>query len=115
MSERSTRAWTHEEFRKACAEGAVRVDIDPVRAARFVSARLLLPLVAMPVLGIGIALALLGWVKTGLATIAIGIVVPRLIKRGAARFVAHQALVDEALYRDAVREEVLRITPVARA
>lgn len=106
---------THSEFRQAYAAGQVRLEIDPKLAARFVSGRLLLPLFMMPVLGIGVGLALLGWVITGLAIIAAGIIVPRLIKRGAPHFVLTQALADERFYNDAVNEGALRVTPAADA
>ena len=99
---------THAEFRDAYASGRVRLEIDPALAARFVSGRLLLPLFMLPVLGIGVGIALLGWVITGLALIAAGIIVPRLIKRGAPHFILTQALADERFYDDAVREGVLR-------
>ncbi len=75
---------THSEFVRAYARGEIRVEIDPHGAGRFLSARLLLPFVAMPVLGGGVALALIGWIYTGLAVIALGVIVPRLIKRHAA-------------------------------
>lgn len=99
----------HAEFREAYAEGRARIEIDPALAARFVSGRLLLPLFAMPVLGIGVGLALVGWFVTGFVVIAAGILVPRLIKRGAPRFVLTQALSDERFYLDAVSEGVLRV------
>ena len=99
----------YDTFKAAHAANRIVVEIDPVRAARFVSARMLLPLVALPVLGIGVALALIGWIKTGLAVLAVGIIVPRLVKRGAVRFVLHEALRDRGFYMDAVREDVLRI------
>lgn len=100
---------THAQFKAAYAAGRVSVEIDPVAAARFVSARLLLPLFMLPLLGIGVGLALLGWIVTGLSIIALGIIVPRLIKRGAAHFVLAHALTDEQLYRDAVNEKILRL------
>jgi hypothetical protein len=48
---------THAEFVAAYREGRVRVGIQRKTAARFVSARVLLPLVLLPVLGLGDALA----------------------------------------------------------
>lgn len=99
---------THAEFREAYAAGRLHSEIDPALAARFVSGRLLLPLFAMPVLGIGVGLALIGWIVTGFIVIAAGIVVPRFIKRGAPRFVLTQALSDERFYLDAVNAGVLR-------
>jgi len=56
--------------RQAKGLGAIRIDIDRRVAARFVSRRLLLPLVMLAVLGAGTALALSGWVWSGLAIIA---------------------------------------------
>ena len=87
---------THAEFVAAYQRGEIRVEIDPRGAARFVSARLLLPFVALPVLGMGVALALIGWIYTGLSIIAIGFVAPRLIKRGAPSFILPHALQDAA-------------------
>lgn len=103
---------THAEFAAAYRSGTIRVDIDRAQAARYLSNRLLLPLVAMPVLGIGVALALTGWIWSGLAVIALAIVATRLIKRSAPHFVLTQALQDERFYRDAMQAGLLRITAV---
>jgi len=103
---------THSEFTAAYARGEVKVEVEPVAAARFLSARLMLPFLQMPVLGIGVALALVGWFFTGLGIIAAGIVVPRLIKRSAPHFVFQQALQDLAVYDEVTRAGLLRVTPV---
>ncbi len=98
---------THAEFVAAYAQGEVIVHFDPKAAAKFLSARLLLPLFMMPVLGIGVALALTGWVWSGLTVIALGIIVPRLIKRGAAHFLLQQSLSDAGLYQELLRNGVM--------
>jgi len=103
---------THEEFTDAYSRGAIKVEIEPQGAARFLSARLLLPFVQMPVLGIGVALALVGWIYTGLAVVAFGIVAPRLIKRSAPHFILTQALGDAKVYEEVTKTGVLRTTPV---
>ncbi|MBI3045549.1 MAG: hypothetical protein HYY78_22305 [Betaproteobacteria bacterium] len=103
---------THAEFAASYARGEVKVEIDPREAARFLSARLLLPFVTLPVLGIGVALALVGWLFTGLGIIAFGIVAPRLIKRYASHFVFQQALRDPAVYDEVTRAGLLRVTSV---
>lgn len=100
---------THGEFVAAYRSGTISVNFDPVAAARFLSARLLLPLFMLPVLGIGVALALTGWIWTGLIVIALGIIVPRLIKRGAPHFLLQQVLGDEDLYRDVLRAGVMHV------
>ena len=104
---------THAEFVRAYGEGTIRVDIDRKAAARFVSGRLLLPLVMLPVLGIGTALALSGWVWSGLAIIGLATLAPMLIKRGAPHFVMTQAVEDEKFYADAVAAGVFTVEIVA--
>ena len=106
---------THAEFVGAYARGAIRVEIDPQGAGRFLSARLLLPFVALPVLGSGVALALIGWIYSGLAVIALGVIVPRLIKRHAARFLLQDALQDERVYGELTRQSIMRVTPADAA
>jgi len=90
----------HNEFVAAYHSGRITVNFEPKSAARFLSARMLLPLMMLPVLGIGVALALIGWLWTGLAVIALGIIVPRLIKRSAPHFLLTHALQDAALYEE---------------
>ena len=100
---------THDEFVAAYTNGAVRVTIDPVAAAKYVSARLLLPFVMMPVIGIGIALVLVGWLVTGFLVIGLGMIVPRLIKRSAPNFVLMQSLQDETVYNEVRAAGILQI------
>jgi hypothetical protein len=99
----------HDAFVAAYRAGAIRVDIDRAAAARFLSARLLLPFMMLPVLGIGVALALIGWVWTGLILIAVGTLAPILIKRSAPHFVMTQALEDPKFYDDAAASGLLRL------
>ena len=102
---------THGEFVAAYRRGEVKVDIEPKAAASFLSARLLLPFIALPVLGAGVALALIGWIYTGLAIIAVGFIGPRLIKHSAPRFILAQALQDAVLYEEFARSGLLKVTP----
>lgn len=102
----------HDEFTAAYSRDEIKVELDPHSASRYLSSRLLLPFVMMPVLGVGVALALIGWLFTGLAIVALGIVVPRLIKRSAPHFVFQQALKDPAIYEEVTRTGLLRVTAV---
>jgi hypothetical protein len=100
---------THAEFVTAYTRGEIKVEIDPKAAARFLSARLLLPFVFLPVLGAGVALALVGWIYTGLAVIAFAVIVPRLIKRTARHFLLQHALDDKPLYEELMQRKVFRV------
>lgn len=100
---------THAEFIDAHRNGSLRVAFDPHGAARFLSSRLLLPLMMMPLIGVGIALALSGWVWTGLSVIALGIILPRLIKRSAPQFLLMRALQDEKLYLELMQAGIINI------
>lgn len=102
---------THDEFVAAYRSGRVTVNVNAPAAARLLSAKLMLPLFMLPVLGAGVALALLGWIWSGLAVIALGVIVPRLIKRGAPHFLLTQALIDPALYDEVCRAGVMQIAP----
>ncbi len=102
----------HNRFVAAYEARAIRVEIDPTAAARYLSNRLLLPLFMLPLLGAGVGIALMGWIWSGLALIAAGIVLPRLIKRSAPHFILTQALQDRAFYDDAATSGLLRVVPV---
>lgn len=100
---------THAEFVAAYRSRSIRVDIDRAAAARHLSARLLLPFVMLPVLGVGVALALTGWVWSGFAIIGAGTIVPMIIKRSAPHFVLTHALEDEQFYKEVVESGLLEI------
>ena len=100
---------TYAEFITAYRGGRVTVEFDRVRAGQFLSARLLLPVMMLPLLGAGVGLALIGWLWSGLLVIALGIIAPRLIKRSAPRFLLTQMLGDEKLYADVQRASIMRI------
>ncbi len=100
---------THAEFVAAYREKRITVQLDPLLAGKFLSARLLLPLFMLPVLGAGVALALLGYVWAGLAVIALAIVAPRLLKRSAPYFLLTQALEDETVFNDLVRAGIVNV------
>lgn len=104
-------AMTREEFTRAYAAGQVHVQIDPKRAARYVSQRLWLPLVRLPILGSGLALVLIRHWWIGLALFLFGLALPWLVKRTAPNFVLTQTFQDDDTYRDAVQREIIRITP----
>jgi hypothetical protein len=100
---------THGEFVARCRAGTLRVHVDPALAARHVGSRLLLPLVRLPLLGAGVALALLGWIWSGLAVIATATLLPWLVARTAPQLVLDEALGNPVRYRELLDSGVLRI------
>ena len=104
---------THAEFVAAYREGDITVTIERGAAGKFMDRRLLLPLVRLPVLGLGVALALVGWVWTGFLVFGIALLMPIVVKRTAPNFVMTQALQDEKFYKDALAAGVIELTAPA--
>jgi hypothetical protein len=100
---------THEEFVAAYQRGRLRVHIDREAAARFVSGRAMLPLVLLPVLGLGVALALVGYTFWGIAIFLAALVLRFLVKRSSDGFLLWRALHDAEFYRQVLAARVLTI------
>jgi hypothetical protein len=98
---------THTEFVAACRTGTLPLQIDRTLAARYVSARLLLPLVRLPLLGAGVAMAMLGWLAGGLAALALAAALPWLVARAAPRMVLDEALENETRFQEFLDSGIL--------
>jgi hypothetical protein len=101
---------THDEFRTAFARGQIRVHIDAQRGYRYLSARLLLPLVMLAVIGIGTATVIAVHWFLGLLLVIAGFILPRLFKATAASFLLTQAVSDPQVYGDLVELKILYTT-----
>jgi hypothetical protein len=99
----------HEEFVAAYQAGRVRVKIDRDAAARFVSGRAMLSLVLLPVLGLGVALALVGYVIAGVAVFLSALALRYVVRRSSDGFLLWRALRDAEFYRQVLAAQVLRI------
>jgi hypothetical protein len=102
----------HEEFRAGLPAGRVRVVVNPKLARRYVSQRLLLLVVLMPVIGIGIALALTGRTWTGALLVAGGVALNRIVMWQAPRILLQMATRDPAVYDFATQNGVLEVRRV---
>ena len=100
---------THAEFVAAYQAGRAKVSIDRDAAKRFVAGRGLLPLMLLPVLGISVAIALIGHFILGAIIFVLALGLRYLVRASAQGFVLQRALHDERFYRDAVTARVLRI------
>ena len=85
-----------EEFRAGLPAGRLRVVVDPKLARRYVSQRLLLVVVLMPLIGIGVALALVGARWTGGLMVAAGVLLHRALMWQAGPILLHMAARDPA-------------------
>ena len=99
---------THAEFIDAYREGRLKVKVDKSAAARMVSARLMLPLVLLPVMGLGVALALVGYFVIGALVFLAALGLRYAVRRSAPGFVLQRALADERFYAEAIASGLLK-------
>lgn len=99
---------THAEFVDAYRQGRLKVEVDRPAAARMVSARLMLPLVLLPLMGLGVALALLGYFVIGALVFVAALSLRHAVRRSAPGFVLQRALADEQFYAEAVASRLLK-------
>ena len=99
---------THAEFVDAYRERRLKVQVDKSAAARMVSARLMLPLVLLPVMGLGVALALVGYFVIGALVFLAALGLRYAVRRSAPGFVLQRALADERFYAEAIASGLLK-------
>jgi hypothetical protein len=99
----------HAEFVAAYRAGRARVTIDRAGAARFVSARMLLPLVLLPAFGVAVALALLGHLVGGALLFVSTLVLRQAVRASGRGYVLSRALADAEFYRAACAAGILRV------
>lgn len=100
---------THPEFVAAYEAGRIRVSVDRDAAARFVAGRAMLPLVLLPVLGLGVALAIVGYFITGAVIFVAALLLRTLVRRSSHGFLMWRALNHADFYRQVTAAQVLRI------
>jgi hypothetical protein len=100
---------THSEFVAAYHAGRIRVSVDRAAAARFISGRAMLPLVLLPVLGLGVALAIVGYFVAGAVVLVIALLLRFLVKRSSEGFLLWRALHDAEFYREVRAAQVLTV------
>lgn len=100
---------THEEFIAAYRSGTIRVRVDRQRAAKLVSARLMLPFVLLPLLGLAVALALTGRLFAGIALFLLVLAFRYGIRASSQGFVLSRALQNPTFYEEVVGAGVLSV------
>lgn len=100
---------THQEFVDAYRAGRIRVQVNRQAAARFVAGRAMLPLVLLPIMGLGVALAIVGHYIVGGAIFIAALLLRFLVRRSSDGFLVYRALRDPEFYREAYTAQVLRV------
>lgn len=100
---------THEEFVAAYEAGRIRVSVNRDAASRFVAGRALLPLVLLPVLGLGVGLALAGYIIAGTLVFLAALLVRFFVRRSSGGFIVWRALRDAEFYRLARAAQLLAV------
>lgn len=99
----------HQEFSAGLPAGRFRVIVDPRQARRYIARRLLLVVVVMPLIGVGIALALQGATWAGAALVAAGVVLNRVVMWQAPKLVLQMALRDPAVYAFVTQNGIMEV------
>lgn len=100
---------THAEFVAAYEAGRIRVSVNRDAASRFVARHAMLPLVLLPVLGLGVALALVGYIVTGTLIFLGALLLRFIVRRSSGDFIVWRALQNAEFYRQVTAAKVLSI------
>lgn len=102
-------AITHEAFVAGYRSGDVVLHVDRKAAARFVSGRMLLPFILLPLFGLAVGVALAGMFIAGVALFLFGFLFRWFVRSSSHGFVLTQSLYSAAFYRDALAAGVIRL------
>jgi hypothetical protein len=100
---------THAEFVAAYEAGRIRISVNRDAASRFVARHAMLPLVLLPVLGLGVALALVGYIVTGTLIFLGALLLRFIVRRSSGGFIVWRALQNAEFYRQVTAAKVLSI------
>ena len=100
---------THQEFCAGLPAGRFSLIVNPEKAQKYIRHRLFIVGIALPVIGLGTALSWSGYTWAGSPLIAIGFLLPRVVKSHAPKILLHLALREARTYRDALEFEILEI------
>ena len=99
---------THDEFVAAYRDGKVTVQVDAKAAAQLVARRMMLPLFLLPALGLGVALALTGYLVTGFVVFVAALVFRYFVRATSRGFILKQSLEDRAFFEYVTAAGILK-------
>jgi hypothetical protein len=100
---------SHEEFRAGMPAGRFRLVVDPKLARRWVSQRLLLVVLVLPIVGVGIALVLMRQTWPGALLVAAGVLLNRVVMWQAPKILLHFALQDAKAYASVTQGGIMEV------
>jgi hypothetical protein len=89
---------THAEFVAAYRAGELSVQVDPKAAAQLVTRQMMLPIFLLPVLGIGVALALTGYLVIGVVAFVAALAFRYAVRRSSSGYVLTRSLQDAVFF-----------------
>jgi hypothetical protein len=99
---------THEEFVAAHRAGKLSVHIDAKAAAQLVTRQMMLPLFLLPVLGIGVALALTGYLVIGVVAFVGALGFRYAVRRSSSGYVLTRSLQDAVFFEYVTTAGILK-------
>jgi hypothetical protein len=99
----------YEDFRSGLPAGRFRVIVDPKLARRYVSQRLMLIVFVLPLIGVGLALALTGRTWLGAFLVAAGVLLNRVVMWQAGRIVLYLAAHDAKSYEQITQHGIMEV------
>jgi hypothetical protein len=102
----------HQAFKTGLPFGHFHVVVNPALALSYVVHLTRVRYVTLAAIGVGVALALSGYVVGGGLLVVLGIAAHRLVKRQAARILLHLATRNEAVYEEATSHGVMEVRRV---
>jgi hypothetical protein len=99
----------YEDFRSGLPAGRYRVVVNPKLARRYVSQRLWLVVFVLPLIGVGMALAMTGRTWPGALLVAAGVLLNRVVSWQAGRIVLYLALHDAKAYQQVTQDGVMEV------
>jgi hypothetical protein len=98
---------SHAEFVAAYQSGRLCVQIDPKAAAKLVSGQMMLPIFLLPVFGLAVGIALVGYFFSGAALFLAALAFRFFVRRSASGFVLKRALEDPRFYEHTLAAGIL--------
>ncbi|HYP82134.1 hypothetical protein [Variovorax sp.] len=100
---------SHADFCTGLAAGRMRVVVNPKLARRFVTQRLMLMIFLIPLIGVGVVVAMSGQVWAGGAIVAFGVILNRVLMFQAGNIVVQLALRDAKVYESVTQDGVMEV------